>query len=93
MVQYGLQRYLVSEQQTYPPTTADYGVWNDSPNADLFKNYIRQVILADSNHEIPEVTDSLTLDVIAGIMSTFYYQGMILLFALLRIGLFIAMIH
>ena len=41
-------RNLISEQQTYTPTTADYGVWKDSPNVDLFKNYIRQVILADS---------------------------------------------
>ena len=87
---------LYSAPQTYAPTTAAYGFYNNSPYIDLFNHHIRQTIQAGLNHEMPNLESSHETGCNINQNNQyrpFDYHDVFSLFALFGVGLMMAIIY
>ena len=88
-------RQLHAAPQTYAPTTAAYGFYNNSPYIDLFNHQIRRIIQSGLNTEMPNVktNDDRCHGIGQAEYRPFNYDEVFTLFFLLGIGLLIALFY
>ena len=86
---------LHAASQTYAPTTAAYGFYNNSPFIDVFNHQIRRSIQSGLNTEMPnyERSRSVCYSLDNDQYRSVSYHDVFSLFFLFGIGLFLAFLY